>query len=194
MVIYFYVAHRQPTTLNKTKLTTSLMVQVFGRSPDTPQVLVDLQRYIDTGSSQPEKLLNQALLEGIRDFDNVYTVLDGLDECPNAEDAGHTSVRDERKEMLRLVSFLLNSELENIHLTVFSRPEPDISSHFEELKGPRCTTSYTIDLSAWENSHHVDINIKTYIESQFKELKSRNVELSDKELIKKTLAEKADGM
>lgn len=81
MVIYFYVAHRQPTTLNKTKLTTSLMVQVFARSPDTPQVLVHLQRYIDTGSSPPEKLLNQALLEGIRDFDNVYAVLDGLDEC-----------------------------------------------------------------------------------------------------------------
>lgn len=195
VVIYFYVTYKQLATQSKTNLMISLMGQVFGRSPDTPQALLDLQRYKDMGSNPPEKLLKKALLDGIRDFANVFVVLDGFDECPNAEESGDTSVRDERIEILRLISFMLNCELENLHVAVFSRPEPDISGHFNKLVENRDRRAcYKIDLSNLANAPHVVGDIEMYIDSQFEEVKFRNVELSDKEAIKKTLVTKAGGM
>lgn len=171
MVIYFYVTYKQLATQSKTNLMISLMGQVFGRSPDTPQALLDLQRYKDTSSNPPEKLLKKALLDGIRDFVNDFVVLDGLDECPNAEESGDTSVRDERIEILRLISFMLNCELENLHVAVFSRPEPNISGHFNKLVENRDRRAcHKIDLSNLANALHVVGDIEMYIDSQFKEV------------------------
>jgi len=170
------------------------MVQLLGCRPDTPQALLDLRSYKDTGRTPTGQLLDEALRGAMRDFDNVYVVLDGLDECPNADDATNQLARDERKAILRLISFLRDWELDNLHLAVVSRPEGDISYELERQSVTRMASSYTIDLSTKENSNQVDNDMLTYISAELEAAKFRSVTLDMRERIKTTLIAKAHGM
>jgi hypothetical protein len=60
----------------------SLIVQLCGRRPDTPKLLLDLRCFRDVNHQPDLESLETTLLASIQDFKTIYLVVDALDECP----------------------------------------------------------------------------------------------------------------
>lgn len=192
-IAYFYVIHNEPATQDRRNLTISLMVQLFGSRPDSPQALFDFRRQQESHLSPTEDDLDGALHAALQDFDNVYVVVDGLDECPNASDFGTRREPDERTAILRLCSFLRDWKMDNLHLVVVSRPESDIAAEFAR---PAMTegNSYVIDLSTAGNATQVEHDMLTYMDSVLSGDKFGKLQTKTRDSIKEKLADKAQGM
>lgn len=179
-------------TQNRKNLTISLISQLLDRRPDTPDALRKLRNSREAKGGLTEKSLNEALHATIKDFDNVFIVLDGLDECPN--DTGRHGERDERMAILRLISDLRTYNLKNLHLAAVSRPEFDIDAEFQRQASGSREASFTVDLSTEINANNMTADISTYIESHLKAAKFNSVSVELKSVIRETLIKKAQGL
>ena len=93
-----------------------------------------------------------------------------------------------RDEVLSLVEKLVNMNLPSLHLCITSRPEIDIKNSLE----PLTSTSNRISLQD-ESGQKKDIEefVRAVVHSDKNMRRWRN---KDKELVIKTLSERADGM
>jgi hypothetical protein len=111
----------------------------------------------------------------------IYIILDALDECPVT-----SSIPSPREEVLELVEDLVGLHLPNLHICVTSRPEPDIQIALE------CLTERPVSLHD-ESGQKEDI--ANYVSSSVhSDRRMARWRKEDKELVIKTLSEKADGM
>ena len=115
--------------------------------------------------------------------DPTFIILDALDEC--LESPGIPSPRN---EVLQLVKELVDLHLQNLHICVTSRPEVDIRAVLEPL------ASHSVSL---HDESGQDTDITDYIRSVVNlspgtVMKTWRVE--DKNMVIKSLAERADGM
>jgi len=111
----------------------------------------------------------------------TYIILDALDECPVT-----SSIPSPREEVLELVEDLVGLHLPNLHICVTSRPEPDIQLVLERL------TELPVSLHD-ETGQKEDIAnyVASFVHS---DRRMRRWREEDKELVIKTLSEKAGGM
>ena len=111
----------------------------------------------------------------------TFIILDALDECPIT-----SSIPSPREEVLELVHELVGLHLPNIHICVTSRPEYDIRVVLE------CLTEHPVSLHD-ESGQQEDIAnyVSSFVHSDRRMRKWRE---EDKNLVIKTLSEKADGM
>jgi hypothetical protein len=111
----------------------------------------------------------------------TYIILDALDECPVT-----SSIPSPREEVLELVEDLVGLHLPNLHICVTSRPELDIQIVLERL------TERPVSLHD-ESGQKEDIAnyVTSSVHSDRRMGRWRD---EDKELVIKTLSEKADGM
>jgi len=65
--------------------------------------------------------LQSVLLNILESFDDIYIVLDALDECT------------ERKDLLKWIKQMTSCKRSKLHLLVTSRPEEDIAKHLRLL-------------------------------------------------------------
>ena len=107
--------------------------------------------------------------------------MDALDECPNI-----TGFPTAREEVLDLLEDILKMNLPDLRTCVTSRPEIDIQAIFQHL------TPHPISLHD-ESGQKQDIvdYVTSVVHSDDTMRKWRD---EDKELVIKTLSEKADGM
>jgi hypothetical protein len=111
----------------------------------------------------------------------TYIILDALDECPKT-----SSIPPPREEVLEFVDDLVGLQLPNLHICVTSRPEPDIQAVLEPL------TAHPVSLHD-ESGQQEDI--ANYVASIVNsDRRTRRWRKEDKDLVIKTLTEKADGM
>jgi hypothetical protein len=111
----------------------------------------------------------------------TYIILDALDECSVT-----SSIPSPREEVLELVEDLVGLHLPNLRICVTSRPEPDIQIVLERL------TERPMSLHD-ERGQKEDIS--SYISfSVHSDRRMGRWREEDKELVIKTLSEKADGM
>ena len=111
----------------------------------------------------------------------IYIIIDALDECPDV--SGTPSARE---EVLDLVDDLVKLNLPNVHLCVASRPEIDIRKALEPLQ--------PLEISLHDEDGQKN-DIIEYIKSVvYSDRKMRNWREEDKQLVVKTLSDKADGM
>jgi hypothetical protein len=110
----------------------------------------------------------------------TYIILDALDECPVT-----SGIPSPREEVLELVEDLVGLHLPNLHICVTSRPEPDIRIVLERL------TERPVSLHD-ERGQKEDI--ADYVSSVHSDRRMGRWWEEDKELVIKTLLEKADGM
>jgi len=111
----------------------------------------------------------------------TYIILDALDECPKT-----STIPPPREEVLEFVDELVGLQLPNLHICVTSRPEPDIQA----VLGP--LTAHPVSLHD-ESGQQEDIaNYVTSIVDS--DRRTRRWRKEDKDLVIKTLTEKADGM
>ena len=181
---YFYFDFRDVNKQNLCDLLPSLLVQLSAQSDTCCDKLSQLYSAHDHGVQKPsdhamaECLKQMLTLEGQRP---TYIILDALDECPAT-----SSIPSPREEVLELVEDLVGLHLPNLHICVTSRPEFDIRLVLERL------TEHPVSLHD-ESGQKEDIaNFVTF--SVHSDRRMGRWREEDKELVIKTLSERAEGM
>jgi hypothetical protein len=111
----------------------------------------------------------------------TYIIMDAIDECPIT-----SSVPSPQEEVLELVEELVGLHLPNVHICVTSRPELDIRTVLEPI-APNAVSLHD------ESGQKQDIAdyVRSFVHSDRRMRKWRE---QDKELVIRTLPEKAEGM
>ena len=167
-------------------LLSSLIVQLSGQSPFLYRMLSDFYSAHQKGLRQPSidaltKCLGD-MLNAPRDIP-IYLILDAIDECPNTN-----GIRSSRDQVLSFVEEFVKMDLTKFHLCVTSRPEVDVRNSLESLT----PTSNRISLhDQGGQKKDIDEFIRAVVYSDKTMRRWRD---EDKELVVKTLSERADGM
>ena len=181
---YFYFDFRDIDKQNLRNLLPSILIQLSAQSDPCCDVLSRLYSAHNRGVKKPSDL---AMIECLKKMltheaqGPTYIIMDALDECPTT-----SSVPSPREDVLGLVDELVGLHITNLHICVTSRPEHDIYTVLEPLT--LCPVSLHDESGQQED-------IANYVDS-FVHLDRRmgRWRVEDKELVIKTLSEKADGM
>jgi hypothetical protein len=167
-------------------LLSSLIVQLSNQSDDFYDALLRFYSAHHRGTRQPSiSALTQCLEDVLRVSEGlpIYVIIDALDECPNT-----TGILSPRDEVLALVERLVKSNLPNLRLCVTSRPETDIRTSLELLT----STSNSISLhDECGQKKDIDDFVCSVV---YSDKNMRRWREEDKQLVVKTLSDKADGM
>ena len=181
---YFYFDFRDVDKQRLQDLLPSLLIQLSVQSDPCRDILSRLYSLHDHGVKKPN---DHAMIECLEEMltigpqGPIYIIMDGLDECPRT-----STVPSPREEVLKLVIELFGLHLPNVHICVTSRPEPDIRAALEHF------TLHSVSLHE-ESGQQQDIAnyVGSFVRS---DEKMRGWREEDKDLVIKTLSEKADGM
>jgi len=181
---YFYFDFRDDDKQKLQNLLPSLLIQLSARSDPCHDILSKLYFSHDRGERNPS---DRALVECLKEMlvleprGPTYIIMDALDECPIT-----STIPSPREEVLELVNELISLRLPDLHLFVTSRPEHNIQMVLE------CLTKNHVSLHD-ESGQQEDIAnyVSTFVRSDGRMGRWRQ---EDKELVIKTLSEKADGM
>jgi len=183
-VAYFYFDFRDVDKQKLRDLLPSLLVQLSARSDLCCDILSRLYFSHDRGVHKPN---DRAMIECLKEMLTVegqhpiYIIIDAVDECPIT-----SSVPSPREEVLELVGELVGLHLPNLHICVTSRSELDIQDVLEPLAA--CPV-----LLHNERGQKQDIieYVRAFVYSDRRMQRWRDEE---KDLVIKTLSDKADGM
>ena len=181
---YFYFDFRDVDKQKLHNLLPSLLIQLSARSDARCDVLSRLYSSHDRGVQKPS---DRAMVECLKEMlalemqGPTYIIMDALDECPVS-----STIPSPREEVLEFVDEIVGLHLPNIHICVTSRPEHDIQAVFEHL------TLRAVSLHD-ETGQQQDIAnyIASFVRSNRNMLRWRE---EDRDLVIKTLSERADGM
>ena len=181
---YFYFDFRDVDKQKLSNLLPSLLIQLSARSDPCCDILSQLYSLHDRGVRRPS---DRSMVECLKEMLTLnaqgpaYIIMDGLDECPVT-----STIPSPREEVLELVDELVGLRLPNVHICVTSRPEHDIQAVLERL------TLRSVSLHD-ESGQQQDIAtyVDTFVHS---DQRMRRWREEDKDLVIKTLSEKADGM
>ncbi|KAH9169267.1 hypothetical protein EDB89DRAFT_2198624 [Lactarius sanguifluus] len=165
-------------------LISSLLIQLSDQSDVYCDILLDLYSTYRRGSVQPnDDALTQCLKTMLVALGTtpIYLIVDALDECPNT-----SGMPSPRERLLRLVKDLVELKLSNLRLCVTSRPEIDIRIVLEPLAPLRISLHD-------ESGQKTDI--ANYVSSVIhSDSRMRRWRAEERDLVVRTLSEKADGM
>ncbi len=183
---YFYFDFRDAKKQHWNDLLSSLLIQLSFQSDPYCDILSRLYKAHNEGAQQPS---NRELTRCLRDMlilpDQcpIYLIMDALDESPNT-----SGIPSPREMVLQLLKELVNLSLPNLHVCVTSRPEIDIRNVLEPLTSRRVSLH---DQSGQKEDIEEYVRAIVYSDS---EQIIRRWRMEDKELVIKTLSERADGM
>jgi hypothetical protein len=181
---YFYFDFRNVDKQKLSDLLPSLLIQLSARSDPCCDVLSRLYSSHDRGVRKPsDRIMVECLKEmlALEAQGPTYIIIDALDECPIT-----STIPSPREEVLDFVNELVGLQLSNIHMCVTSRPEHDIQAVLKHL------TLQAVSLHD-ESGQQQDIAnyVAAFVHSDNRMRRWRE---DDKDLVIKTLSEKADGM
>ena len=181
---YFYFDFRDVDKQRLSNLLPSLLIQLSARSDLCFDILIRLYFSHDRGVQNPS---DRAMVECLKEMLTVeaqrptYIIMDALDECPIT-----FTIPSPREEVLDFVEELVGLHLPNVHICVTSRPEHDIQAAFKDL------TLRAVSLHDESGQKEDIVNYVTcFVRSDRKVRRWRE---EDKDLVVKTLSEKAYGM
>ena len=175
--VYFYFDFNDLEKQRSDKMLRSLIMQLSGQSTQNFGKLELLHTVCANGDRQPdsEELIN-VLKDMMEGFDDIYVVLDALDEC------------SERQTLLDRIEEI-NGWGFPLHMLLTSRRLTDIEERIEPITEPPnrlCIQSTLVDTDILTYVHH-----RLQIDRQFKRWRNKP---HVQEEIKTTLMRKADGM
>jgi NACHT domain len=186
---YFFFDFKDSSKQDIRALQTSLLIQLCGQSNLCIKALFDLYSEHDHGIKQPnESALSHCLKRMFVVLGQVpiYLIIDALDECPNISKS--IGAPRSRQKVLEFLNELVELHLPNLHICVTSRPEFDIQNSLEQL------ASLKMSLQDEDGQKQ---DIAEYVRSviySHKEPVMKKWRQEVKDLVIKTLSEKADGM
>ena len=185
-IAYFYFDFRNANKQFLRDLLSSLLTQLSSRSSPRCDILSDLYSDHDNGKNQPsDSTLKKCLQDmlSLPDQGPIYLIMDALDESPIT-----SGIPSARERVLQLLKELVDLGLPKLHICVTSRPEIDIRNAIERLTSLRVSlhdeTGQRADIADYVRSivySDSDTNMKRW-------------KKDDKEIVIKTLSERADGM
>ena len=183
---YFFFDFKDSGKQDARAFLSSVLVQLSSQSVSFRNILLELYSAHQRGSQQPS---DSALIQCLEKMLKVprkiplYLIVDALDECPDI-----SGVHSSREKLLGLFKELVGLRLPNLRLCTTSRSEVDIRNVLE----PLTSTSHRISLHD-EDGQKKDIAeyISSIVYSDNKIMRWRE---QDKELVVKTLSDRADGM
>jgi hypothetical protein len=181
---YFYFDFRDADKQKLHNLLPSLLIQLSARSHLRCDILSRLYSSHDRGELRPS---DRAMIDCLKEMltleaqQPTYIIMDALDECPIK-----STIPSPREEVVELVEELVSLHLPNVHICVTSRPEHDIQAVLGHL------TTHPVSLHN-ETGQQQDIAsyVTSFVQSDRRIQRWRE---EDKDLLIKTLSEKADGM
>ena len=183
---YFYFDFRDINKQHWRDLVPSLLIQLSAQSGPRCDILSRLHSKHDSGARQPnDDILTQCLKDMLTLPDQlpIYLIFDALDECSNM-----SGIPTPRKRVLQLVEELVDLHIPNIHICVTSRPEVDIRDILEPLTSRRVSLH---DQSGQKKD--IEDYVRSVVYSKSEPI-MRRWRKEDKELVIKTLSERAEGM
>ena len=183
---YFYFDFRDANKQGLRDLITSLLNQLAVTSGPRCDILSNLYSVHDEGKNQPSDGTLTEYLKKMLTLPHqrpTYLIIDALDESPNT-----SGISSPREMILQLVKELVDLSLPNLHICVTSRPEIDIRNVLEPL------TSRRVSLHD-QSGQRQDIEdyVRSVVYSDSQQI-MRRWRIEDKELVIRTLSERADGM
>jgi hypothetical protein len=183
---YFYFDFRDANKQSLRDLVTSLLIQLSACSGPCCDILSDLYSAHEKGKNQPSDSLLAECLKKMVMLPNqrpIYVIVDALDESSDT-----SGISSPREMVLQLLKELVDLSLSNLHICVTSRPEIDIRNILEPL------TSRRVSLHD-QSGQKQDITdyVRSVVYSDSQQIMKR-WRTEDKELVIKTLSERADGM
>ena len=183
---YFYFDFRDAKKQHWNDLLSSLLIQLSSQSGSCCDILSRLYEAHDEGAQQPS---NHDLTRCLKDMLSlpsqrpIYLIMDALDESPST-----SGIPSPREMVLQLLKELVDLSLPNLHICVTSRPEFDIRNVLEPLTSRRVSlhdqTGQKEDIAEY---------VRSIVYSDSEQI-MRRWRMEDKELVIKTLSERADGM
>ena len=168
---------------NLHSLLTSFLIQLSAWSDLYCDILSKLYIPHRHGTKPSDREMVECLKEmlALEAPGPTYIIMDALDECPIT-----SSIPSPREKVLKLVDELVSLHLPNVHICATSRPEPDIQFVLQRL------TLHPVSLHD-ETGQQEDI--ANYVASfVYSDRGMGRWREGDKELVIKTLSERADGM
>ncbi|KAL9097530.1 MAG: hypothetical protein Q9165_000426 [Trypethelium subeluteriae] len=154
-LLYFYFDFSNPKKQSHESMVRSLLHQLYYRSDFTRQELNLLFSSSQYGFWQPNiESLCQVLRDSIEHGDQIWIILDALDECTAKQGLQNDS-------LLPWIRDLIGAKLDHVHVLVTSRPEHDIERTFQDLA--------SIDDIIRLNSNLVSNDIYTYIHARVRD-------------------------
>ena len=181
---YFYFDFRDVDKQKLRNLLPSLLIQLSSRSDLRFDILSRLYSLHDDGIRKPS---DHAMIECLKEMLTLeaqgptYIVMDALDECPIT-----STIPSPREEVLEFVDELVGLHLPNVHICVTSRPEHDIQAVLKPLS----VRAVSLHEETGQQQDIADY-VTSFVGS---DRRMRRWREEDKDLVIKTLPEKADGM
>ncbi|KAH9015328.1 ankyrin repeat-containing domain protein [Lactarius pseudohatsudake] len=186
IMAYFYFDFRDLRKQSRHDLLLSLVFQLSTRSSPCCDILHRVYKTHEDGSRQPsDDTLKGCLKDMLRLLGRgpTFVVLDALDECPDSP-----GIPSPRHEVLQLVKELVGLDLQGLHICATSRPEVDIRVVLKPL------ASRSVSL---HNQTGQQTDIADYVRNVVNSSPStamRRWRADDRNMVIKTLTERADGM
>jgi len=185
-MVYFYFDFRDANKQGLRDLVCSLLIQLSAHSAPRCDILSNLYSAHDEGKSQPsDNDLAKCLKEMVTlpNQQPTYLIIDALDESPNTP-----GIPSPRERVLQFVKELVEISVPSLRICVTSRPEIDIRKALEPL------TSRRVSLHD-QSGQKEDIAdyVKSVVYSKSEQF-MRRWKTEDKELVIRTLSERANGM
>ena len=183
---YFYFDFRDAKKQRWNDLLTSFLIQLSSQSDPCCDILLRLYKAHDEGAQMPSNHDLTRCLKQMLTFSDqypIYLIMDALDESPDT-----SGIPSPREMVLQLLKDLVDLSLPNLHICVTSRPEFDIRNVLEPLTSRRVSLH---DQSGQKEDIAEYVRSIVYLDS---EPIMRRWRMEDKELVIKTLSERADGM
>jgi hypothetical protein len=183
---YFYFDFRDVNKQRLRDLVCSLLIQFSTHSAPHCDILSNLYSDYYKGKSQPSDSDLAKCLKEMVTLPNqhpTYIIIDALDESPNMP-----GIPSPRERVLQFVRELIEICVPNLRICVTSRPEIDIRKVLEPL------TSRRVSLHD-QSGQKEDIAdyVRSIVYSNSEQFMGR-WRTEDKELVIKTLSERANGM
>ena len=181
---YFYFDFKDIEKQKLCNLLPALLIQLSAQSDSFCDTLSLLYSSNGRGVRKPNDHAMVSCLKEMLTLDaerHTYIIMDAIDECPLS-----SSVPSPREEVLELVNELVDLRLPNLHICVTSRPELDIQAILGSL------TPHPVSLHDQSGQKQDIANyVSSFVHSDRRMRRWRD---EDKDLVIKTLPEKADGM
>jgi len=185
LVAYHYFDFKDASKRHVRGLLASLLSQLSDDSDTCRDILHKLFKLCRDGSERPSHVALAKCLGTMLKLSEqpIFIIADALDECPSI-----TGTPSSREEVLNFVEDLVKSNHPNLFVCITSRPEQDIQA----VLNPLTSASRRVSL---HEEHGQKEDIRSYVRSfVHADREMRRWREEDKELVIKTLSERAGGM
>ena len=151
----------------------SIIWQLSGRSPSPYSALDQLYKTLGNGTIQPQHGHLQGVLKDLlAELDQIYIVIDGLDECRKTD----------RESLVQFIHSLCHPTKNALHLLFTSQPLEEFKNAFKDVS--------CIELGSWVSND----DIRSYIGSEVPKVGNWASDDKYAKLVTEQIVQKSNGM